>query len=112
MRPRALLCLPLGGEDGPGVACWRALGVAGLTLGDLRFIILSLSAVPQITRCPRMGLRLSPGLIFGATCIIFRTGSVLGASGVCRGPRGPKHDRKAQGRIYVFIFPKVRHGGL
>ncbi len=40
----------------------------------------------------------SPGLIWCATCTIFRTGSAPGASGAHRGPRN---------RIYRFIFPKV-----
>ncbi len=39
-----------------------------------------------------------PGLIFRATCTIFRTRSVPRASGDCGGPGGPKIGRRSRGR--------------
>ncbi len=49
----------------------------------------------------------SPGLIFGATCTLFRAGAMPGAPGVRRGPQGAENRPKTRGRIYNFILPKV-----
>ncbi len=49
----------------------------------------------------------SPELIFGATCIIFRTGAVPKAPGARRGPRGAENRPNARGRTYNLILPQV-----
>ncbi len=49
----------------------------------------------------------SPGLVFCATCTIFRAGAVPGAPGARRGPQGAENRPKTRGRIHHFILPKV-----
>ncbi len=49
----------------------------------------------------------SPGLIFGATCAIFRAGARPIAPGARRGSRGAKNRPRTRGQISRFILPKV-----
>ncbi len=50
----------------------------------------------------------SPGLVFGATCAIFKAGAVPGAPGARRGAQGAENRPKTRGRIYHFILTSAQ----
>ncbi len=72
------------------------------------FIVSSFCGRHQEHKVPTNGpSNWSPGLIVGATCIIFRAGAVPKAPGACRGPQGAEN-RPTRGRLFHVILPKVR----
>ena len=101
--PETKSCTHVWGPNSGPLANRADLGGAS----DLTFIFLFFCGRHQKHRVPMSGpWNWFPGLIFGATCAIFRAGARPKAPGARRGPQGPKIGQKPGAGFIIFSFPR------